>query len=557
MRSKVLRTVCILACLAMLLSVFVGCGAMRKEVTVIFSSADYSSPEAVCKLSRYNEVIVPGLSDDFKLGHAFRGWSFEKDSDTVDIKTGDLIRYGDIEGHIKENVVNMYPVWVAGPELVIGWDAREDLSGLNEKIIENFQAALNKFVQELNVGELNVVVRRYWAETTPEIGVMIRNDADVDVLLGFGDNISSSTEAGGGSGGGGVPTVELKGNVPMGGKTRYIGRCNDNWLSRQAYDWLQTKAARESLQVVFEADKEDPATRSEIVIVWEARENISGLTQDKMDYFKQQLEADLAANGFENPKVTIRSYPDITETAQLGEKIRADGDVDLALCVGDNFIKASGANMAEETLQFSSKYTINGKSGRYFARLTNREISIYVMNLLTSAAQYRKWLEGDPVQEEPPVEQSKLVIVWDARESISGLTETDIAYFKQKLEAKLTESGFKDFTVEMRHYDITETAQLGEKIKADGDVDLVLCVGDNFIKSTGADMKNETKEFSSKYTVGGVKNRYFARLTDGELSVFVMNLLCGEDSEARDWLAGEPTAAASAQELRAAIVSRF
>ena len=213
--------------------------------------------------------------------------------------------------------------------------------------------------------------------------------------------------------------------------------------------------------------------------------------------------------------------------------------------------------MAEETLQFSGKYTINGKSGRYFARLTNREISIYVMNLLTSAAQYRKWLEGDPVQEEPPVEQSKLVIVWDARESISGLTETDIAYFKQKLEAKLTESGFKDFTVEMRHYDITETAQLGEKIKADGDVDLVLCVGDNFIKSTGADMKNETKEFSSKYTVGGVKNRYFARLTDGELSVFVMNLLCGEDSEARDWLAGEPTAAASAQELRAAIVSRF
>ena len=225
MRSKVLRTVCILACLAMLLSVFVGCGAMRKEVTVIFSSADYSSPEAVCKLSRYNEVIVPGLSNDFKLGHAFRGWSFERNSDTVDIKTGDLIRYGDIEEHIKENVVNMYPVWVAGPELVIGWDAREDLSGLNERIMENFQAALNNFVQELNVGELNVVVRRYWAETTPEIGVMIRNDADVDVLLGFGDNISSSTEAGGGSGGGGVPIVELKGNIPMGGKTT-IG-CRD------------------------------------------------------------------------------------------------------------------------------------------------------------------------------------------------------------------------------------------------------------------------------------------------------------------------------------------
>lgn len=251
--KKILKTFMMLFVLTCSL-VLAGCGMMKgleKDASVVLVHDD--RVVASYTVNSFNNARLTGLDDDqVPNGQKFLGWSVKTDweygvdSEDELYEVESIVRYDDIKDRLVNHVFVLHAAFVDNSVinnnyLVIGWYAKTTTSGLDEAIMANFDTALKSYVRTQGATDEDVskIVIRGYDGAVADIGTAINRDADVDILIGVGNNIDST---------GGVTCLEKVADIPMGGKTRYIARLTDKEIVISVFSWLQTAEAQESLQ---------------------------------------------------------------------------------------------------------------------------------------------------------------------------------------------------------------------------------------------------------------------------------------------------------------------
>ena len=119
--------------------------------------------------------------------------------------------------------------------IVIGWYGKTATSGLNVDVMKVFANNLVKYLKAKGVSDEDikkVSIRRYGDKNTAvaPMGELINADGDCDLLLGVGQNITTT---------GLVEVVEKQEGIVMGGISRYIARVTDTkQIVKDLYDFI-------------------------------------------------------------------------------------------------------------------------------------------------------------------------------------------------------------------------------------------------------------------------------------------------------------------------------
>lgn len=192
-------------------------------------------------------------------------------------------------------------------QLVIGWYAKSDTSGLDQMIVSVFTRGLNEYLENRGT-ECDVIVRAYDGKVA-EVEAAVTADGDVDLMIGMK---AFSLEG----------IIEQQDDVPMGAKTdRRIHLLDDGEVSKLVYEWLKTDEARALLLT--------PEAQTKLVIGWYAKSGTSGLDQTIIDTFTAGLNEYLATLGYttENLEVVLRGYDG--NVADVISAVGTDSDVDI------------------------------------------------------------------------------------------------------------------------------------------------------------------------------------------------------------------------------------
>ncbi|MCQ4863485.1 S-layer homology domain-containing protein [Pseudoflavonifractor phocaeensis] len=125
--------------------------------------------------------------------------------------------------------------------LVLGWYAKTETSGLDEKVIEAFVSEMKAYLRAQGATEAqlaDIVVRAYTGNVA-DMGASIKADNDVDVMIGVGENIDAPTSAGGATAG--VPIIEKTNGIYMGTskKNRWMARLTEDETAVTVYNWIK------------------------------------------------------------------------------------------------------------------------------------------------------------------------------------------------------------------------------------------------------------------------------------------------------------------------------
>ena len=192
-------------------------------------------------------------------------------------------------------------------QLVIGWYAKSDTSGLDQMIVSVFTRGLNEYLENRGT-ECDVIVRAYDGKVA-EVEAAVTADGDVDLMIGMK---AFSLEG----------IIEQQDDVPMGAKTdRRIHLLDDGEVSKLVYEWLKTDEARALLLT--------PEAQTKLVIGWYAKSSTSGLDQTIIDTFTAGLNEYLATLGYttENLEVEIVGFDGKVD--EVIAQVEAKGDVDI------------------------------------------------------------------------------------------------------------------------------------------------------------------------------------------------------------------------------------
>ena len=121
--------------------------------------------------------------------------------------------------------------------VVIGWYAKTSTTGLTDEMLSAFETELKEYLAELGLADSVTVEIRKYEENLDVAGVgeQVNGQGDVDILLGMGNNITTT---------GKIETLERIDSYLMGGKERNIARLTDDELTKIIFDWMQTDEVR-------------------------------------------------------------------------------------------------------------------------------------------------------------------------------------------------------------------------------------------------------------------------------------------------------------------------
>ncbi len=228
-----------------------GCGlakSLEEEINVV-----YQYDNEVLKtdtVTQFKNSLTPVLSDAYiPVDFRFFGWT-AYDLRTIRYTDPDfnskycdgIVHYMDIKDLANNSTVVMRPLLIAEEDIpkidyycVIGWYNKTTTSGLDQNMIDNWTVKLKEYLtsEGATQDELDLIDIRGYGGDVATMGAAINKDGDVNVLLGVGNNITST---------GGVETVERsENNIYMGGKTnRVIALLTEDEVSRKVYEWALT-----------------------------------------------------------------------------------------------------------------------------------------------------------------------------------------------------------------------------------------------------------------------------------------------------------------------------
>lgn len=208
---------------------------------------------------------------------------------------------------IPETPVDPDPQPEPQSQLVIGWYAKSDTSGLDQTIVSVFTRGLKEYLESSGT-ECDVMVRGYDGKVDDVISA-VDADGDVDIMVGMKKFDYDGV-------------MDVQNDVPMGEKTgRRIHLLDDGEVSKLVYDWLKTDEARALLLT--------PEAQTKLVIGWYAKSGTSGLDQTIIDTFTAGLNEYLATLGYttENLEVEIVGFDGKVD--EVIAQVEAKGDVDI------------------------------------------------------------------------------------------------------------------------------------------------------------------------------------------------------------------------------------
>lgn len=226
------------------------------EVNVVFEYnneiiySDYTT--------QFRNVLMPTLSEkQIPVDHEFFGWTW-KDPDTLSIKDDEegfyasffekegVIHYADVADKAFNSTVTLYPVFALEADipveyhyLAVGWYQKTGTSGLNQERVDAWTNDLMAFLktQGATDEDLSTVLVKGYDGNVATAGSLITKDKYVDVLIGFGKNMTDK------DGGGLTYALDAKGDIPMGGKSRYVHLLSDKPIARAVFDWVANDPA--------------------------------------------------------------------------------------------------------------------------------------------------------------------------------------------------------------------------------------------------------------------------------------------------------------------------
>lgn len=522
MKSKALKIVAACLSLVMLGLMFSGCELLIDNITVEYMSSDGETVIATDYVNQFQGAYVLANTESAE-GVKFNGWTFNKQSNRVNVAPNQLMTYGQVKDYAVKGKLRLYQVFTYSTDLVIGWDMRYEYSGLTANIIFGFEITVKQAVQQ-QFGDINVIVRGYGDADRLVMAQQIIDDGDVDVMVGVGNNIDTDM---------GVPIIEKKGGLRMGGIEggRYIARLTESDVSVWLYSWLQTSLAQDSLSPGF-IPPEDVSTAGKIVVFWESRYEFSGITENEAKNFQYQLRKYLMMKGYENVEVEMRTY-DLDDTVEIGRQVNTDGDIDIAVGTGTNFTKTGDGYGNVQYVNQKTGFTIGGVASRCIVQISSRRVSQDAYELLVGDdATARNWLATDYVE---PEADTDLIIGWSAINSgssgpIDALNEHIMVKFEAVLDAWLKANGYEDVQVEFvslglkddgSSMSITELSSQITKWESDHSktFDMLLGVGKNINGQNGSNTHGNITgyETNGPMKMGNDETRYCLRRTDTDL----------------------------------------
>ena len=157
---------------------------------------------------------------------------------------------------------------------------------------------------------------------------------------------------------------------------------------------------------------------ADIVVGWDSRVSLSGLTETIISKFEIMLRRMLQKNGYGDYTVGVRSYGD-DDRDVMAAQILNDGDVDVLVGIGENIDTLMAVPVAEK----KGGIRMGGISGgRYIARLNNFPTAMLVWDWLQTTEAQDSLSPGYYVEEEPEVAQ-KIVIVYEGARVFRVLTK--------------------------------------------------------------------------------------------------------------------------------------
>ncbi|MCD8209371.1 MAG: hypothetical protein LUC31_00950 [Coprobacillus sp.] len=273
-------------------------------------------------------------------------------------------------GTEEEPQIINYDLWIA-------WYAKSDTSGIYQEDIDAFSAALDNY---LTSAGYNVYIgyRGYDGDvaTTCEA---IRTDGDIDIMLGWGGNISST---------GGmtldIDYYEHLSGYYIGSTSRYITRCSDTELCNVVWNWIKDNYNQPPVSDDDDGDTKDEgeASQHDLKIAWYAKSETSGIYQSDIDAFSTNLDSYLATSEYVGSVIEYKGYEG--DVATSCGAIKTDGDVDIMLGWANNISSTGGMNQGTDFIENISGYYI-GSTSRYIARLTDTALCNFVW----------EWIKGN------------------------------------------------------------------------------------------------------------------------------------------------------------------
>jgi hypothetical protein len=291
-----------------------------------------------------NDTVIgsTNVANPIKEGYSFTSWVDEANN-TIDLDTYKVTEalklYAAFEEVITDDTLVVNGVKEEGVDyyLVVGWWETTALnddgtpkitSSLTVDTVRLFYANLNLYLKAYGATDdqiKNVQFRDYSTETVAEMGAMINEDADVDLLIGVGNNINSTADVSL------FPDEQGKASkfqAPMGTQAinRYIALPNHEVMNNVAisvYDWLGTETGKKAFTT--------PLTAADIVVAPERTDDIAvtvtiyGVTGDPVVTNLTSKKDSIAV-----PKITLEAGKKFlgyatTENAEVAEVTAAIG----------------------------------------------------------------------------------------------------------------------------------------------------------------------------------------------------------------------------------------
>ena len=212
------------------------------------------------------EKITDNIPNPSKEGYKFEGWfdgDYQLDFETY-VVTKDVTFVASFSEVLPDDILSVDDVKEAGKDyyMVLGWwevadpeDPTKVTSGLTKDSVRLFYGNLITYLKAKGATEeniKNIQFRNYSTKTVAEMGAMINEDADVDLVIGVGANIFTTAGA--------LPyntTDDSKFQTPMGtaGKSRYVAIMQGaSDLALETYNWLDTEVGHRTFLEEVPAD---------------------------------------------------------------------------------------------------------------------------------------------------------------------------------------------------------------------------------------------------------------------------------------------------------------
>lgn len=256
---KFLRKILAILSLCFILLVNSSCAfkAFEEEINVVFMYEDeFISTDTV---TQFKNIQSPTLAEAYiPDGYKFFGWTpynpdevraTDENFKEKYIGAGKMVHWADVEEYAVNSTVILKSLMIDKAEIpqeyhyvVIAWYDKVATSGLDQKLMDTFEAAFIAHLRASNVSEediATVVIRGYTGNVGTTCGQIMEDD-DVDIMLGW-SSLNNVTTTGGMDPASIYETVT---DYAVGTHNRTLHRLSDEPNTLSVFAWLQSEECR-------------------------------------------------------------------------------------------------------------------------------------------------------------------------------------------------------------------------------------------------------------------------------------------------------------------------